>query len=246
MKHWTENKRVNTPLSAVRARDDALTGPRRRTQNIQAVLFDLDGTLVDARERLLLSCRQALQQLAIREPDEATCWEAFQTHNMGKLAPVPLREQFFALVLDGYSNYTGAVKLIPGAIEALQFCRQRDYSTAVITSRRTSPAHVVAELERAGLAPFIDVIKTHEGVDIPAILAKEQRLLEAVLELRASPDDSIYVGDLPDDVSSARRAGLRLSVAVLTGGIKRELLAAEGPDAILNSVGELPDYILES
>jgi phosphoglycolate phosphatase-like HAD superfamily hydrolase len=213
------------------------------TKEIQAVLFDLDGTLVEAQDRLLASCQQALRQLGVNGIDEATCWEAFRTYNVGILVPAPLREQFYALMLENYSAYAGDVKLIPGAIETLRFCREQGYGTAVITGRTTSPEDVRAELERAGLASFFDVIKTQEGVSISTTLTKDQRLLEAVRELRTTPERSLYVGDLPDDVSSARRAGLRLSVAVLSGGINRELLAAREPDAILNSIGELPDYL---
>ncbi|MBI3951988.1 MAG: HAD family hydrolase [Acidobacteria bacterium] len=215
-------------------------------EEIQAVLFDLDGTLVDARDRLLLSCRQALHQLELGELDETAYWEAFQSYNVGKLVPVSMQEQFFALLLHGYSTYTGHVRLIPGAIEALRFCREQGYGTAVITGRPTSSAHVRAELERVGLAPFIDVIKTQEGMVIPAVLTKDHRLLEAIEELRTVPERSLYVGDLPDDISSARRAGLRLSVAVLSGGIHRDLLALREPDVILNSVGELPEYLIAS
>jgi phosphoglycolate phosphatase-like HAD superfamily hydrolase len=213
------------------------------TRGIRAILFDLDGTLIEIRDRLLASCRQAMHQLAVGELDEATYWEAFETYNLGKLVSAHVREQFFMLMLESYCTYTGEVELIPGAIEALRFCREQGYCTAVITSRLTSFEHVRAECERTGLAPFIDLIKTQVGVPVMSALTKDQRLLEAVEELRVTPNQSLYIGDLPDDITSARRAGLRMSVAVLSGGINREILALREPDAILNSVGELPQYL---
>lgn len=213
------------------------------TKEIQAVLFDLDGTLVEAQDRLLASCQQALRQLGVNGMDEASCWEAFRTYSVGRLVPAPLRQRFYALLLENYSAYAGDVRLIPGALEALRFCRDQGYGTAVITGRTTSPDDVRAELERVGLAPFFDIIKTQQGVSLPATLSKDQRVLEAVRQLRVTPEQSLYVGDLPDDISSARRAGLGMSVAVLSGGIYRELLAARQPDVILDSVGELPDYL---
>lgn len=217
-----------------------------KEQPIQAVLFDLDGTLIDALERLTTSFYHAFRQLDIAEPDEQTYWRAFRDYKVGRLVPAHLRDRFFSLMLDHYGGYTGDVRLIPGAIEALQFCHQQGYGTAVITSRRSSPEHVRAELARAGIDDYIPIIKTHQHVPISSVLAKEHRLLEAVKELGASPERSIYVGDLPEDVSSARRAGLGLSVAVLTGGIKRQILAKRQPDVILNSVSELPEYLCGS
>jgi len=215
-----------------------------KTNELQAILFDLDGTLIEARDRLLASCRQALRQLAMDELDEATCWEAFQAYNVGRLVPRRMREPFYALLLECYNTYTGEVKLIPGVIEALRFCRERGYKTAVMTARTSSPEQVRAELGRVGLASFIDVIKTQAGVPVMGTLAKDERLLEAIEELRTTPDQSLYVGDLPDDISSARRAGLRISVAVLSGGINRELLAVREPDVILSSISELPKYLI--
>lgn len=210
---------------------------------IQAVLFDLDGTLIDALERLAVSFYHAFRQLNIAEPDEQTFWRAFADYQMGRLVPVHLRDRFFSLMLQHYGNYVGEVRLIPGAIETLQFCHQQGYGMAVITSRLSSPEQVRAELARAGIDGYIPVIKTHQHVPISSVLAKEQRLLEAVQELGAAPERSLYIGDLPEDVSSARRAGLGLSIAVLTGGIKREILANRQPDIILNSVSELPGYL---
>jgi phosphoglycolate phosphatase-like HAD superfamily hydrolase len=210
---------------------------------IQAVLFDLDGTLIDALERLTTSFYHAFRQLDITEPDEQTYWHAFSAYEMGRLVPAHLRDRFFSLMLDHYGDYTGDVKLIPGTVETLRFCQEQGYGMAVITSRNNPPDHVRAELEKAGIDSFINIVKTHEDVHISSVLAKEQRLLEAVKELGASPEQSLYVGDLPEDISSAQRAGLRLSVAVLTGGIRREILAGRQPDVILDSVGELPEYL---
>ncbi len=215
----------------------------QKAKQIQAVLFDLDGTLIEVQERLFLSCRQTFHQLNIDEPDENAYWEAFRAYKLDQLIPDSLRPQFFALMLDHYCAFTGEVKPISGALAALQFCQEQGYCTAVITSRRTSPEQLRAELERTGHAPFIDVIKTHEDVHISTVLAKEQRLLEAITELSATPAQSIYVGDLPDDIGSTRRAGLHMSVAVLSGGVNHEVLAMCKPDVILDSVGELPQYL---
>lgn len=210
---------------------------------IQAVLFDLDGTIIDARERLLASCQQTFRQLDLRDVDEATCWEAIRNYGLEKLVPDSMRAQFFALLLDRYMAYPGQVRVIPGAAETLQFCRERGYRTAVMTARSSSPEEVRAELEGVGLASYIDVIKTQEGVPIMDVLDKARRLLDAIEELGIVPDRSIYIGDSPDDISSARCAGLGRSIAVLSGGIRRELLAEREPDAILNSIEELPAYL---
>jgi len=212
-------------------------------KDIQTVLFDLDGTIIDARDRLLASCRRALRELAVEIPDEADCWQAFRTLDAGRLVPAPLRERFYELLMREYMAYTGEIRLIPGAHETLEYCRAHGYRTGIITGRPSSPDRVRAELDRLGVLPFIEVIKTQAGTPLNDILSKEQQLLEAVAELRAKPEQSLYVGDLPNDIVSGRRAGLRACIAVLSGGVDRELLVACQPDALLNSIGELPEYL---
>ena len=65
----------------------------------------------------------------------------------------------------------------------------------------------------------------------------------ALERLGAEPADAAYVGDSPFDVQAARAAGV-FSVGVAWGGIhSRERLAAEEPDALVDSAEELRDRL---
>ncbi|MHA1210654.1 MAG: HAD family hydrolase, partial [Candidatus Freyarchaeota archaeon] len=57
-----------------------------------------------------------------------------------------------------------------------------------------------------------------------------------------SPFESVFVGDYVADIRSGKRIGA-VTVAVLSGGAKREILARENPDLILESVANLPPII---
>lgn len=69
-------------------------------------------------------------------------------------------------------------------------------------------------------------------------------LLRALERMRVAAEAAIYVGDAPEDIAMARRAGVR-ALAVLGPFPTHKRLRAERPDAVLESVGMLPELLSE-
>lgn len=67
-------------------------------------------------------------------------------------------------------------------------------------------------------------------------------LLWALQTMRVEPSAAIYVGDAPEDIMMARRAGVR-AIAVLGPFPTHDRLRAEKPLAVLKSVGLLPELL---
>jgi phosphoglycolate phosphatase-like HAD superfamily hydrolase len=61
----------------------------------------------------------------------------------------------------------------------------------------------------------------------------------ALEKLRAAPQSSVYIGDAPEDIEMAHRAGMR-AVGVLGGSPVPERLRAASPDALIETIRELP------
>jgi phosphoglycolate phosphatase-like HAD superfamily hydrolase len=61
----------------------------------------------------------------------------------------------------------------------------------------------------------------------------------ALDKLRAPQQTSVYIGDAPEDVEMAHRAGVR-AVGVLGGSPVPERLRASSPDAMIETIRELP------
>ncbi len=61
----------------------------------------------------------------------------------------------------------------------------------------------------------------------------------ALEEMRASPQSSIYIGDAPEDIEMAHRAGVR-AIGVIGGSAVPERLRAAAPDALIETIRELP------
>lgn len=214
-----------------------------RSGRLKAVIFDLDGTLVDSVGRMFLSCQAAMRRLGLSAPEHARYFEYYESYRLGQLVEHAQRADFFEFLLEEYEGFDGEIVCVEGALEALRYCRANGLATGIVTSRQSHSSHVEAELRRLGIASYIDVIRTQQGTRPIDSLAKEHRLGESLDLLGVSARESAYVGDLPDDITSGKRAGLALTVAVKSGRIRPELLEAMEPDALLNHVGELPSYL---
>src|SRR6267142_4583367 len=62
----------------------------------------------------------------------------------------------------------------------------------------------------------------------------------ALRRMRLDPADTVYVGDAPEDLQMARRTGVRAAIAVLGAFPTEKRLRAAKPDALLESIQELP------
>jgi HAD superfamily hydrolase (TIGR01509 family) len=62
----------------------------------------------------------------------------------------------------------------------------------------------------------------------------------ALRRMRLNPQDTVYVGDAPEDLQMARSAGVRAAIAVLGPFPTEKRLRAAKPDALLESIEELP------
>jgi len=80
------------------------------------------------------------------------------------------------------------------------------------------------------------VVLTRE--DVAAVKPDPSHLLAALGAIGAGPEESLMVGDHPQDVLTARRAGT-LAAAVASGGTDREELARSKPDFLEDDAGKL-------
>jgi phosphoglycolate phosphatase len=63
--------------------------------------------------------------------------------------------------------------------------------------------------------------------------------------MKLRPAETVYVGDSPEDLEMARRAGVGAAIGVLGPFPTEQRLRAAGPDLLLKSIVELPDALLK-
>jgi HAD superfamily hydrolase (TIGR01549 family) len=196
-----------------------------------AILFDLDGTLVDSVYQHVLAWGEALEESGI----ELAVWRIHRKIGMsgGLFAQALLREtgrtldravieRLQRLHLDAYRRFGHRVRPLPGARELLARLTSLGVPWAIATTARAESAAV--GLSALGIDGSVPVI-TRDLV--PRAKPDPDLFIEAARRLGVEIADAVVVGDSVWDLLAARRARA-LGVGLLSGGYGEEELARAG------------------
>lgn len=217
----------------------------------KAVVFDLDGTLVDSASDL----RRAINKLLREEGRRALARDevigmigdgamklverAFEATGGRPKAESPERRTArFLAFYEGHA--TDSTRPYPGVPEALAVLREQQWALGICTNKpEQATREVLRELD---LAHHFGAIVG--GDSITGVRKPDPRLLLAVIErLGAAPAEAVMVGDNANDVDAARAAGV--PVIVRAGGYTRVPTSKLGADAIIESFSELPAVLAQ-
>jgi phosphoglycolate phosphatase len=210
-------------------------------QAIDAIVFDLDGTLVDSLPDLAAAANRALRQLGLPEQPLAAHQKMIgageKNYVRRFLGPdhQELFDQALTLYLEYYSQHLGdQSRVYPGVMATLS--RLASWKKAVLSNKQEDLSREVVEV--MGLASFFQAVR---GGDSFGVLKPSPEGLSALLkELGSDPNRTFMVGDKPEDVLAGRGAGAH-TVALTCGYGDPEALAGATPDFMLNSFSKLAD-----
>ena len=214
----------------------------RRLGTVEAVLFDLDGTLVDSIELILASMRHATTEvLGEALPDRVLM------HNVGVPLRVQMREFCPERAEELLSSYRAHNEIVhdellaeyPGIEAGLEELVSAGYRLAIVTSKSRPVA--MRGLSRFGLEGYFEELVAYEDTAIHK--PEPEPLLEAARRLGVPIDRCAYVGDSPHDMNAAIAAGA-VPVAALWGPF-RARVAESGSAAAIESLGDLAGLLAE-
>lgn len=130
-----------------------------------------------------------------------------------------------------FKAYTHQDTMLPGVKDALEMLEK--FRLAVVTSRGKEWAE--ASLREHGISSYFEVVVTTD--DVKKDKPDPGPILKAVTLLQVTPEDCLYVGDLPSDIRAGKRAGVK-TAAVLTGLASEERLVKEKPDFLYENLLE--------
>jgi pyrophosphatase PpaX len=197
---------------------------------LSTFLFDLDGTLIDSVELILRSYRHTMRtHRGMVPPDEL--W----LKGVGTPIRVQLREwsedpaeiEAMAATYTVYNleHHDALVRPYDGIVSAVRALKEGGKRLALVTSKVRSGA--MRGLKRVGLEPCFDVIVGADDVHHPK--PHPEPVLLALDQLRAQPDETVFIGDSRHDLQCGRAAGVR-TAAALWGPFDRADLADLEPD----------------
>ena len=213
-----------------------------------AVLFDLDGTLIDSVYQHVLAWSDALAAESIDLP----VWGIHRKVGMsgGLFARALLRatgahvdaaqaERLQRHQEESFASYAHGVRPLPGARSLLLRLRELGVPWAIATSgRRLRAAASVELLAVAGDEPLITRDEVQHAKPDPDLF------LAAADALGVPVEDSIVVGDSIWDLLAARRARA-LGVGLLSGGYGREELEQAGAFRVYEDPADLLEHLDE-
>ena len=212
----------------------------------KAVLFDMDGTVLDTLSDLTDAVNHTLRLFNMPERTKAECASMLgngAAYLISHAVPEGTPEDRVKEVLEVYMPYYDShcrIKTAPfdGIVALMQKLRAQGGRLAVISNKQDSAVKPLAQSYFPGLLE----IAVGESATVRR-KPNPDAVLSALRQLGVEREDAVYVGDTEVDVATARNAGL--DVAAVTWGFRTHAqVAATGAENVFDTVEELEKFLL--
>lgn len=211
-------------------------------RKIKAVIFDLDGTLVNAYRAVERSMNYALVRSGFPKVSPYTIKRSVGWGDRHLIEGFVGREHA-PRVLEIYREHhqqslkTG-VKFLPGAARLLKDLDRQGYLLAIASNRPTKFTRIILKI--LDIEHHFDHVLCADKIERPKPHPDILRLILKKYKLRTH--EALYVGDMTIDVQTGNSARVK-TVAVLTGSSTREEISALKPFRIIPRISALTDII---
>ncbi len=207
----------------------------RNQSALEYVLFDWDGTLLDSFEADANAYKYMFEALGMSwSMAELKRHYSPNWHRVYRAARIPRAKWQEADRLWRRFYQKQLPKMQPGAMAVLRTLDRRFKLALVSSGSRTRVRRQLREHNVSAM--FLTKICSE---DAPKRKPHPAPLRMALENLRALPHTSVYIGDAPEDIQMAHRAGMR-AIGVLGGSPVPERLRAASPDALIETIRDLP------
>ncbi len=217
------------------------------SKTIRAVLFDLDGTLLDTAPDLANALNYVLEQNG-RTPLPYETIRQVVSHGgralielgFGTESEVAEFEQLRLQLLDYYkANICTQTQLFPGMSEILDTLEKRGTAWGIVTNKPgwlTDPLLLKTQLlNKAGCVVSGDTLAECKPHPAP--------LLHASTLLGIDPQDCLYVGDAQRDIEAGRNAGMKTLAALFGYLLENDQPETWGADALIQTPAEILNWL---
>ena len=208
----------------------------------EALIFDLDGTLVDTVQLRIEAWRRALATVGVNAaPEQLAGYIGSDgrklardvAHEAGVELDYDASEEMDRLSGDLFDGLNESPVPLPGATELLTALEESHVTFAIATSSRPGQVAVsVAALRLPSPPPITD------GSHVANAKPEPDLLIESAAQLGLPPEKCWYVGDSTWDMVASIRAKMA-AIGVTTGAVDAEGLAAAGASVVVAGLTDL-------
>jgi phosphoglycolate phosphatase len=217
---------------------------------VKAVLFDLDGTLIETNIDFNLMRREVisfaekygipasrLENLDILSMVEVICADISALEGYKKSETV--RKEVLAILERIELAHSLNASPIPHAHELLKTLRNAGIKVGIIT--RNCRSAVAISLAKTGISG--DVVLTRD--DVRKTKPHPSHFLQALEILKVPPENAVIIGDHWMDIQGGKAAGIR-TIGFLRPDRSSDFFSQEHPDLVIKSLGELTHHVFRS
>ena len=211
-------------------------------KDIRLIIFDLDGTLVDAYRAICSSVNFVLKRLNYPRQPDAVIRRKVGWGDENLLKPfVSPKELPKALRL--YRKHHGKsllryARLLPAAGFVLERLQDKGYKLAVASNRPTKFSRII--IRHLAIGEYFDYVlcadKLKHRKPHPEILRKIMK------KFFLKPACTLYVGDMAIDAQAGKRAGVK-TIIVTTGSSSKQEIRRRKPYKIIAKISQLFDIL---
>lgn len=211
-----------------------------------AVIFDMDGTLLNTLDDLADAVNYALRRMGMPERtlEEVRYFVGNGVRRLMELSVPdgfdnPAFEKTFAVFKEYYGEHCNdKTRAYDGVVELLRELRDEGYALAIVSNKLDSAVKELSEIYFQGIVKV--AIGEREGV---AKKPAPDTVYAALKELRMPAERAVYVGDSDVDVMTAKNSGLPC-ISVLWGFRDRKFLEENGGVTFAETPREVKQYLV--
>ena len=212
--------------------------------DLKAIIFDLDGVIIDSEALHEEACLMALSQYELEAPGldfdafkgmtEQDVFDYVVQVNHAVLFNV---DDLIALKQRLYGNLLDRLQPVDGALAFIERLAQARFALGLTTS--SVPENQQRAFDKFNLHPFFDAVVT--AADVTHAKPHPEPYLTTAHRLGVAPTSCLVIEDSAHGVRSAQQAGCR--VAALTTSFDKATLAEAGADVVVDQYDELARHL---
>ncbi|MGO9022152.1 MAG: HAD family hydrolase [Syntrophobacteraceae bacterium] len=213
------------------------------TDNLEGMIFDFEGTLVDFQWKLSEAVENALEKLwemgFTRDRIGSRKYSTLLIEAVQAAPEIGLQPEYvcdtIGRIYDSYDeDALTRWNLRPGVKDFLRALKKRGIQAALVSN--IGGKTIAKALSKFGLESFFDIALSRN--DVPNLKPSPDGINLALQRMGTRKDRTIFVGDSLDDVNAARNAGLKVIIITNGENLGQEILAAR-PNGVFETYKDL-------